>query len=353
MHRNVLMWLSVMMAVLLLTACGTWASHTYVPAGQWPSLAGWPVRVLKTDFIDWKANSNEDLWPCFSPDGSQILFSRRLFSRRLGGKFELFLVPVAGGQPLFLTPFPLTVSATRATWSMQGSLIAFTGTSSMGDRIWTIKPDGSSPRELHSRGLSDQMLYPSWFPNGEAIAAMDAKDMVIKKIDLVTGAVIPVTDRKQVFMPKVSLDGDTGKVSVSPDGKWIAFEGQENAGKFLDRSYDKRQKVSIWLVNDSGLARTLESNPGQGIEPTWSPDGQRLAFASTRGGTDGLYAIFLINRDGTGLTQITDQGLNAHYPAWSPDGRQLAFSARPSEWKDVRGIGIIDVSNHRSETLKR
>jgi Tol biopolymer transport system component len=342
MHRNLLMRLSVMMAVLLLTACGTSAFYTYAPAGQWPSLAGWPVRVLNTTFVDGKENSNEDLWPCFSPDGLQILFSRRQ-----GGKFELLLVPVAGGQPQFLTPFPLTVSATRATWSMQSNLIAFTGTNFMGDRIWTLKADGSSPRELHLRGLSDQMRYPSWFPNGEDIAAMDAKDMVLKKINLVTGVVIPVTDRKQVFMPRVSLDGDTGMVSVSPDGKWIAFEGQESAGKFLDKSYDKRQKVSIWLVDDSGLARTLESNPGQGIEPTWSPDGKRLAFASTRGGTDGLYAIFLINRDGTGLTQITDPSLNAHYPAWSPDARLLAFSARPSEWKDVRGIGIIDVSNDR------
>jgi Tol biopolymer transport system component len=339
-----LMRLSVMMAVLLLTACGSWASHTYVPADQWPSLAGWPVRAVKTDFIVGKANSNEDLWPCFSPDSLQILFSRRL-----GGKFELLLVPVAGGQPLFLTPFPLTVSATRATWSMQSDLIAFTGTNSTlrENRIWTIKPDGSGPRELHSRGLSDQMLYPSWFPNGEDIAAMDAKDMVIKKVNLVTGVAIPVTDHKQVFIPRVSLDGSTGMLSVSPDGKWIAFEGQESAGKFLDKSYDKRQKVSIWLVDDNGVARPLESNPGQGMEPTWSPDGKRLAFASTRGGTDGLYAIFLINRDGTGLIQITDQGLNAHYPAWSPDGRQLAFSARPSEWKDLRGIGIIDVSNNR------
>jgi Tol biopolymer transport system component len=136
-------------------------------------------------------------------------------------------------------------------------------------------------------------------------------------------------------------------LSVSPDGKWIAFEGQEHAGQLFDKSYDKRQKVSIWLVDDNGIARTLESNPGQGIEPTWSPDGKRLAFASTRGGTDGLYAIFLINRDGTGLTQITDQGLNAHYPVWSPDGRVLAFSARPSEWNDVSGIGIIDVSNNQ------
>jgi Tol biopolymer transport system component len=177
------------------------------------------------------------------------------------------------------------------------------------------------------------MFYPSWFPSGEQIAAMDAQDMVVKRVDLNTGVAVTVTDHKQVF---------TGMPSVSPDGKWIAFAGQENTGQNYDQA-----KNSIWLVDDSGVARTVESNTGQGRAPTWSPDGKLLAFESTRGSTTGLYAIFLINRDGTGLTQVTDQLLNADHPVWSPNGRQLAFSARTSMWVKGRGIAIIDVPNNR------
>jgi hypothetical protein len=168
--------LSVTMALLMMTACGRAASHMDSPVNPWPSLASSPVRFL--------TSANQDLWPCFSPDGFHILFSRRV-----GETFELFLIPVVGGQPQQLANSPLLVSATRANWSKQKDLIAFTGRSSHGEnRIWIINSDGLSTREVESHGLSEQMFYPSWFPSGEQIAAMDAQDMVIKKVDLNNGS---------------------------------------------------------------------------------------------------------------------------------------------------------------------
>lgn len=307
--------LSVAMALLMMAACGRAAS----PINQSRSLASSPVRFL--------TSGNQDLWPCFSPDGLHILFSRRV-----GGAFELLLIPVTGGQPRQLAHPPLLVSATRANWSKQNNLIAFTGTSSHDEnRIWIINSDGLGTRAVESHDLSEQMFYPSWFPNGEEIAAMDAQAMVIKKVNLNTGVTVTITDPKRVL---------TGMPSVAPDGKWIAFAGQENTGQKYDQT-----KNSIWLVDDTGVAHNVESNPGQGRAPTWSPDGKLLAFESTRGSTNGLYSIFLINRDGTGLIQVTDPVLNADHPVWSPDGRQLAFSARASIWVKGRGIAIIDLPN--------
>jgi Tol biopolymer transport system component len=305
----------------MLAACGASASHTDSPVNPWTSLASSQVRFL--------TSGGQDLWPCFSPDGTHLLFSRQV-----GDPWELFLVPAVGGLPQQLTRSPLPVSATRANWSKQNNLIAFTGTSSHGENsIWVMNSDGLNPREVKSHGLSDQMFYPSWYPNGEQVAAMDAQGMVIKKVDLNTGVAVTITDHRQVF---------TGMPSVSPDGKWIAFAGQENTGQQYDQT-----KNAIWLVDDSGVAHAVESNPGQGRAPTWSPDGKRLAFESTRGSTTSLYSIFLINRDGTGLTQVTDPVLNADHPVWSPDGRQLAFSARASTWIKRRGIAIIELPNNR------
>jgi Tol biopolymer transport system component len=161
------------------------------------------------------------------------------------------------------------------------------------------------------------------------IAVMDAQDLVIKKIDLTRGSAEPLTRHAQVM---------TGMPSVSPDGNWIAFAGQENHGQPYDQT-----KNTIWLVDATGVARPLEPTRAQGRAPTWSPDGQRLAFESSRASLLGSYAIFLINKDGTGLVQVTDSSLNADHPVWSPDGRWLAFSARPFSLQRGRGIAIIDL----------
>jgi Tol biopolymer transport system component len=221
------------------------------------------------------------------------------------------------------------VAATRASWSRQNNRIAFTGIANGRTQVWLIDADGSNARPVTAPGLSDQVFYPSWYPDGAALAVMDAHDLVIKKIDLTGGPAVPLTRHAQVM---------TGMPSVSPDGRWIAFAGQENHGQ----SYDQTQN-SIWLVDPTGVAHLLESDPAQGRAPTWSPDGRRLAFESNRGSLLGLYAIYLVNKDGTSLLQVTDSSLNADHPVWSPDGRRLAFSARSSWLQKGRGIAIIDL----------
>jgi Tol biopolymer transport system component len=293
-----------------------------------PSIVSPPVRFLTT--------GARDFWPCFSPDSTQILFSRRV-----GESWELFLVPAAGGQAVKLSAAPLPVAATRAGWSKRGNLIAFTGTSVSGkSTVWLVKPDGSSARAVERSDLSDQVFYPSWYPDGEQLAVMDAASFSIKRFKLVGGVAATLTDPKKVY---------TGMPSISPDGKWIVFAGQVNKGQQYDQT-----KNSIWLMDDTGVPHTLESGPGQGRAPTWSPSGEQLLFESDRASSAGLYAIFLINRDGTGITQLTDPALNADHPVWSPDGQHIAFSAHDTaRLGAVRSIGIIMWPEVRASTASR
>jgi Tol biopolymer transport system component len=283
-----------------------------------PSQTTAPVRFLTSDHFD--------LWPCFSQDGTQVLFTRSD-----GAQATFWLVPVAGGQPRPFGASPIPVAATRANWSKRNNRIAFTGIANDRNQVWLIDADGSNARAVTADGLSDQVFYPSWYPDGNTVAVMDARDLVIKKVDLTARIAVGLTRRAQVM---------TGMPSVSPDGKWIAFAGQENRGQPYDQT-----KNSIWLVDDTGVARPLESTPAQGRAPTWSPDGQRLSFESNRGSLLGLYAIFLVNKDGTGLVQVTDSSLNADHPVWSPDGRRLAFSGRSSWLQKARGIAVMDLPN--------
>ena len=163
MRQMSLMKHCVKFAGLMLAACSVASSPEDSPANPGP-----PNATSTTTFL---TSGHQDFWPCFSPDGSQVLFSRRA-----EGTWELLIVPAAGGLPKSLAQSSLPVAATRANWSGQNNRIAFTGTTSQGENsIWIINSDGSNPHELQARGLSKQVFYPSWFPDGEQIAAMDAE----------------------------------------------------------------------------------------------------------------------------------------------------------------------------------
>ncbi len=290
-----------------------------------PLPGDWPVLTHATPRFLTSMTDGSDDWPCFSPDGKTVVFSRTTNGR----DWQLLRVGVAGGAAVKIMQSPLAVAATRPDWSAKSDLITFTGVSTDGSAaIWVVKSDGSGAHALSSPGLSDRMFYPSWYPDGTRLAAMDGRELVIKRVDLAGGAAVALTRRAQVF---------TGRPSVSPDGNSIAFAGQKNDGQ----PYDQTHNV-IWLLGASGAVTTLEAQPLQGRAPVWSPDGMHVAFESDRGSPDGRYAVFVIGRDGNGLVQVTDYGLNAVHPVWSADGRTMAFSAVSPEGGNRRGIAVID-----------
>jgi dipeptidyl aminopeptidase/acylaminoacyl peptidase len=70
-------------------------------------------------------------------------------------------------------------------------------------------------------------------------------------------------------------------------------------------------------------------DPSINNTPSWSPDSQKVVFWSDREGTP---AIFVVNRDGSGLLNLTHgSGLDAQFPSWSPDGTRIVFMAVPVE----------------------
>jgi Tol biopolymer transport system component len=82
--------------------------------------------------------------------------------------------------------------------------------------------------------------------------------------------------------------------------------------------------------------------------PSWSPDGQRLAFYSER---DGRGDIYVMNADGSGEQRLTDTAADEGYPSWSPDGRTITFdSDRDGNFEiyamDADGGNVRRITNH-------
>jgi Tol biopolymer transport system component len=93
------------------------------------------------------------------------------------------------------------------------------------------------------------------------------------------------------------------------DGDYAIF-GSNAAGKHVRR-----------LTRERGDPSTPEGLFFQ-VEPAWSPDGQRIAFASRRDGTSHIYVM---KADGTGTRRVTNSAKDDDRPAWSPDGRRILF----------------------------
>jgi Tol biopolymer transport system component len=100
---------------------------------------------------------------------------------------------------------------------------------------------------------------------------------------------------------------------------------------------------------DGSELRRVATSPGADRDPTWSPDGTRIAFASTR---DGNLELYVMHADGTGVTRITNDAAADGSPAWSPDGSTIAFvSSRDSSRSGGRDLYRVRPDGTRLERL--
>ena len=81
--------------------------------------------------------------------------------------------------------------------------------------------------------------------------------------------------------------------------------------------------MSVNACGDVMVRSIKESPPFYDTDPSWSPDGSRIAFVSYRDGN--RPEIYVMNRDGSGQIRLTDNPAIDHSPSWSPDGSRIAF----------------------------
>lgn len=131
--------------------------------------------------------------------------------------------------------------------------------------------------------------------------------------------------------------GPDGGPFFSWDGQRIAFRGRElSAGPEME-DYLSLLKQGLWrptslelfvMDRDGGNVRQVTRLGGANFAPSWHPDGKRLVFASNIGDPKGRdFDIYMINIDGTGLERITFNSTFDGFPMFSPDGKRLVFAS--------------------------
>jgi TolB protein len=211
----------------------------------------------------------------------------------------------------------VAVPRSLATFPGTNGLLAYEAQVGKRAQLFTVKMDGSGVRQLTHFTDSDA-VWGEWSPNGKTIAF---------ERDVYTGvrvsrALIESTNADGSGPHVLRPAGLNGRPSWSPEGQRIVYSTLQ---------YGQQATISVMAANGTRV-RPLLSTPlpakglGQGLDsPTFSPDGQRIAFVWIKKAGS---AIFTITAGGGGLKQLTPwkNGV-ADKIDWSPDGSRIAFSS--------------------------
>jgi Tol biopolymer transport system component len=198
--------------------------------------------------------------------------------------------------------------------------------------IYIMNPDGSSPKNLTNHPSDDGSA--AWSPDGTKIAFVTYRtgNAEIYVMNADGSGVANLTNHSK---------NDTYPV-WSPDGTRIAFQtDRESTGMLL--SVDPKITlpgfdIEVFVMNANGSGQTnVSDDPAWDAYPSWSPDSDRIVFESARDDTgivlldlglviDGLgHEVYVVDADGSNLTNLSNSPEDDGRPMWSPTADKILF----------------------------
>lgn len=309
--------------------------------------------------------------PRWSPDGKRLAY----VSTAEGGSAQLYVRWMASGQTARVTGLPTAPS--RIVWSPDGTRIAYTmlvpaDAPSLGKPL--KKPEGAEwakPLEVYDRvvyrtdergylkpGLTQIFMVSAeggaprqltsaaqpidgdidWTPDGKGLVfsanltdkwQLEPVDSELQELSVDTGAIRPLTDRR----------GPDQNPAVSPDGKWIAYTGYDDAG----RAYEASELYVI--PRAGGTPRPLTPKLDRSVgAPIWSADSRAIYVTYDDKGTFKVARVGLDGSVRTVAEGLTGGGLDRPYAGGemsvARDGTLAVTtgdSLHPSDVSIVRG----------------
>jgi len=234
-----------------------------------------------------------------------------------------------------------------AGWSPDGTRIAF----SSNGHLYVMNVDGSQLWEVHPADPTLLSLaHPAWSPDGMKLAATG----VFREYSCSRFCTTLVDGRLLVMNAD---GGDLVSVVRGPAGYRLGQSPAEPAWSpngeiaYAQPVWDTSRTILNWVIlvrYADGAPRNVTNTPESDDGPAWSPDGTKIAFRSTRSGVSDLYVM---NADGSGVTQLTSDSATEGRPAWSPEGTKIAFaSTRDGNWEiyvmNVDGSGVTRITDN-------
>jgi TolB protein len=227
-----------------------------------------------------------DVMPKISPDGTRVAFT----SNR-AGNWDIYVMPLSGGRAIQITSS--AADDLHPSWSPDGNSLVFCRLGEVSGQWEMWVTDVGNPGIAKFIGYG---LFPEWSP--VARTGQNGADRIAFQKSRERG------DRSFGIWTIDYKDGQSGNAteivsspiaacinpSWSPDGNWIAFATVPNPSQWT--SGQGRPSAShLWMVDLSGNNRiSLTSDSTVDLLPTWGPN-NRIFFVSDRGGTDNIWSL--------------------------------------------------------------
>jgi Tol biopolymer transport system component len=241
----------------------------------------------------------------WSPDGKWLVAPDRVIT---DGPYQLFLTSPETLERRQLTFAPEHMFGDLLPqFSPDGKFVAFVrGNNLYAQDIYIVETAGGEPRRLTSEGKHIEAL--TWTTDGRRLIFSSNRD----------GA--------QRLWSIASSGGTIEAIAVNETGASIpSISRNGNRLAFVKKVSDSNMySINLRDLTQGGRSPFASSTKVEWM-PSFSPDGQRIAFASDR---SGAHEIWLCNNDGSSLRQLTT--FEAASPRWSPDGQLIAFDSKES-----------------------
>ena len=254
------------------------------------------------------------------------------------------------------TPVQKRVSYTTPTWSPDGKWLTYTrmemtpGTPPvMAAELYIIHADGTGMKRVIGDGEKVAM---------NPVFSRDGKTLFFSLMDKRTRSGDIYSAGISGSEPKKLTTNiyHASSPRMSPDGKWIVFNGTLTADA-------KDHFVQIFLMKSDGTAvKQLTNDPKISFyNPEWSPDGKQLVYYLERG--DNKDQVWSMNADGSDSKLLTANIGHNFYPSWTADGKRIVFTSNRdgkqqlytmnADGSDVKPLGIESFAVRYSPDGKR
>jgi len=323
-----------------------------------------------------------------SSDNQSVLYSVQYFDiAQNKGNIDLFVVPIAGGQPVRITK--TKKSESEAVWSADGQNIYFL----YEGQLWKMRSDDSKRKQLtkyesdiegfqfspdeskllfvsqvqygkrvkdiypdldkSSGRLIDDMMYKHWDEWVETIPHPFVADLTKKGLENVVDIL-----KDQPYESPMKPWGGMEQLAWAPDGNAIAYTCRKKTG--VEYSLSTNSDIYLYKLETKESVNLTKGMMGYDVDPVFSPDGQSIAFQSMeREGDESDKNRLFIHTLSTGMNRCISDSLDGDVSniLWTKDNNRLYFLSAVEAVTQIftvesMGKGLKQVTNESTDFEK-